>query len=497
MRTLTKGIDYTNRDYEAYRESMIATLQEKMPEYTDTSQTDAGIVILEALANGLDVCSMYNDAVANDVLLPTTQDRRLAMISAKCLGYTPYSQTASVTPQVFVLNSIKDEDFIIGKGTVVSTEETADSVAVTFETVEDLVIPSGKLGNEQDEHGNYLYTVDVIEGSTIDDDLLGSSTGAPYQTFKLNFPNVLVDSLAVYVDEGDGSKLWTYVSTMLDSDINGTSKVYTVTSDDFDNYYIEFGNGIKGKIPAICENGISASYRVGGGEIGNVKANMITVLETSIAQVEETFNPVESTTLGHEKETLEEIKVNAPASFRSIDRAVTLTDYEDLLQINNEGDFYGVYRSKAIRDSSEGTKVNLYYLMRPNYTMTPKLQSAIIDFFSTRTMIGTSVELFNHNDYVVNLTGTLTVDRDYFNSEVLADVESYIKTTFFAFGKFSFDDSLVLSDLESAVKSSVQGVRSLRISSPSNDIVTPDTKDKIIKLGTLTLNTSGGKEEGV
>ena len=73
----TKSIDYTNRDYEAYRELMIQKLKEKMPEYTDTSSTDAGIVILECLANGLDILSMYSDIVANDVLLPTTQDRRM------------------------------------------------------------------------------------------------------------------------------------------------------------------------------------------------------------------------------------------------------------------------------------------------------------------------------------------------------------------------------------------------------------------------------------
>lgn len=91
----TTGIDYTSRDYEAYRTLMIEKLQEKMPEYTDTSSTDAGIVIIEALANGLDILSLYSDIVANDVVLPTTQDRKLAVALAKCLGYTPYNQTAS------------------------------------------------------------------------------------------------------------------------------------------------------------------------------------------------------------------------------------------------------------------------------------------------------------------------------------------------------------------------------------------------------------------
>ena len=57
MRKPTQNIDYTSRDYEAYRELMLQKLREKIPEYTDTSQTDAGIVLLECLANGLDILS--------------------------------------------------------------------------------------------------------------------------------------------------------------------------------------------------------------------------------------------------------------------------------------------------------------------------------------------------------------------------------------------------------------------------------------------------------
>ena len=73
-RVPTQGIDYTSRDYEAYRELMIQKLQEKMPEYTDVSQTDAGIVILECLANGLDILSMYSDNSLKDESRPIIAD---------------------------------------------------------------------------------------------------------------------------------------------------------------------------------------------------------------------------------------------------------------------------------------------------------------------------------------------------------------------------------------------------------------------------------------
>ena len=94
----TANIDYTSRDYEGFKELLISKLKEKMPEYTDTSENDAGIVILEALANGLDVISLYSDIIANDVILPTTQSRNLAVLLAQCLGYIPYNQRASIYP---------------------------------------------------------------------------------------------------------------------------------------------------------------------------------------------------------------------------------------------------------------------------------------------------------------------------------------------------------------------------------------------------------------
>src|SRR5574344_2388310 len=224
----TQGIDYTSKDYEAFRELMVQKLQEKMPEYTDTSETDAGIVILEALANGLDILSLYLDIIANDVILPTTQDRKLAVIISKCLGYTPYNQTASEYPQVFVLSEKRSEATVIPRGTIVKTPDSSDLATLTFETMEDLIIPANCLGNEKDDDGNYLYKVNVKHGSTINEDLIGTSAGNAYQSFKLNFPKVLVDSIELYVDEGDGAKLWTQVDSFLDSDVNEESRVYTV-----------------------------------------------------------------------------------------------------------------------------------------------------------------------------------------------------------------------------------------------------------------------------
>ena len=490
MRKATQGIDYTSRDYQAYKELLINKLQEIMPEYTDTSETDAGIVILEAVANGLDICSYYADAIANDVILATTQDRRLANLMALDYGYTPYSQTSSKIPIVFTLEVAQDEDIIISKGTEVTTEESGDVEAIVFETIEDLTIPKGKLGNEKDEKGNYLYSVLAQQGETVDSDYIGSSNGSPFQSFTLTYTEVLLDSLEVYVDEGYGESLWTRVDNFQDCDEK--SKVYMVIIDEYDNCTIEFGSGVRGKIPSVYDNGIRAKYRVGGGTIGNVQAGTVTVLETDIAYVEECTN-LDPVVLGHDKESLEEIRYNAPAHNRVRDRAVTLLDYEDLLCINvsKYDDFYGILNTKAVRNSTNLMKVDLYYQMREGYSMTESLKTLISTFFEPRIIIGTSYELIPYVDNPINISASMIVKDDYRRAEVEEYVKEYLQS-YFAYGNFTFEDEIIKSELEEEVKGSVEGVKSFRINTPTSDVIQNDAVYKIFSLGTVTITSSGG-----
>lgn len=479
-RTPTPNIDYTSRDYEAFRELMIQKLQEKMPEYTDTSSTDAGIVILEAFANGLDILSLYLDVIANDIILPTTQDRRIAVILSNCLGYNPYNQTASEYPQVFVLDKIREENTLIPKGTVVTTKESFDLETLYFETMEDLIIPSGALGNEQDENGNYLYTTIVKHGTSIYQDIIGTSSGAPLQSFKLNYTSVLADSIELYVNEGNGQELWKQVDNFLDYD--GTSKVYTVTVDEFDICTIEFGNGLRGKIPSEYPNGIIANYRVGGGEASNVSANIITEIETSIAYVDSTFN-LEVLVKGHDKESLESIKINAPSNFRVRNRIVALDDYSDILRLN----FYDFLTLKSVRDKVDKKLVHIYYMMRQGYEMTPKLIEDIAIFIADRSMIGTTYDLNPYVPQPIDLDCVMYVSSDYNGEELKESVLVYLESVTFSYGDFKFEDSLVKSDLENEIKKTFKGILSFRITSPTEDIISPTSVQNVLTKGSINI----------
>lgn len=477
----TEGIDYTSRDYEAFRELMVNKLQEKMPEYTDTSETDAGIVIIEALANGLDILSLYGDIVANDVILPTTQDRSLAVILARCLGYIAYNQTAAEFQQVFVLSDVQTSDTVIPRGTVVKTADSADLATLYFETMEDLVIPTGALGNEKDSDGNYLYSVTIKHGSSVYDDVVGTSSGTPLQSFNLNYTEVLVDSIVLRVNEGSGETIWKRVDSFLDCDEN--SRVYMTSVDEFDVCTVQFGNGIKGRVPLAYPNGIVADYRIGGGEIGNVNENIIIELDTGIPFVEETFN-LEVSVKGHDKEDIESIKANAPAAYRTRDRLVILEDYEDLLRIN----FFDFMEIQATRDSVNKKLVHLFYMMKRDYTFTQTLAEEVATYIASRSMIGTQYDINPCVQQAVNITANMYVDPDYDKEEIKTNVIAYLEGVTFFYGNLRFDDKIVKSDLENEIKEMFKGILSFRINTPTEDIITPTAPQNVLVKGNLNIN---------
>lgn len=486
-RTPTKNIDYTSRDYEAFRALLIAKLQEKMPEYTDTSETDAGIVIIEALANGLDVMSLYADVVANDVLLPTTQSRRLAVLIANCLGYYPYNSTASEYEQVFYLSKPRTVTTIIPKGTVVKTPNDADLATLYYVTTTDHAIPAGYVGDERDEKtGKYLFTTPIVAGQVIKQDVIGTSTGAPMQSFKTNYLNVLIDSLEVRVNEGAGENVWKRVDTFFDADEN--SMVYLVLIDEYDQCTIQFGNGIKGKIPTVFPNGITATYRVGGGEVSNVAQNSITVLDTGIAHVAGTFN-LDITVRGHDKEPLESIKINAPAAFRTRDRLVTCEDYSDLLRLN----FFDFLWLKAIKDTDPPINgkdrrfCHIFYMMKPGYTFNEGLAERVDEFIKGREMIGCIYDIREYTPQVVNIDAMLYYDKDYDGEVLETYIRDYLAGVTFAYGNLVFGDELVKHDIERELKLTFDGIISFRINTPTDDIITPTTPWNVLTLGTISI----------
>ncbi|MEY2831075.1 MAG: hypothetical protein RLZZ574_333, partial [Cyanobacteriota bacterium] len=93
---------------------------------------------------------------------------------------------------------------------------------------------------------------------------------------------------------------------------------------------IHFGDGFAGMIPPRGRNNIRLSfYRTGGGKQGNISAQTINQLKTTIPYIDRVIN-LEAAAGGAEQETLERLKQRVPKQLRHRDRAVTHEDIADL-----------------------------------------------------------------------------------------------------------------------------------------------------------------------
>ena len=499
LRNIRSDFDYTNKDFTAFKQMMINALRQKLPEYTDTSDSDAGIVILEACAMGLDILSYYNDVAANEAFFSTLKQRTNALKWCRIFGYTPRSTTPAKFKQVFYLKQVLAYDYLIPIGTVIKAVQ--DGEEVLFETLEDHTIPAGKFGNEQTVPGTYDYTVDIAQGVSVIQEIIGSSTGAPNQVFTLNYYPVISNSIVVFVGDNVDPVRWTYVTSFMDSTPADNHFSIQYTGDG--EAQVVFGDGVFGSIPQIGINNIICSYRSGGGEIGNVGANRITQLIQPVPLLQ-TFNPGLAYELGAEAETLDSIKMKAPNSLRTLKGALSLTDFGDVIVLN----FPEVSDALCVQDATEDDLI-IYVIMKQGYTLTEDFKSSFTEFFSEsaggRKIVGVNDITFLPPIQIgIDLTANLILDPFYSEATVKAQIQDYVQryidyaATSFTPRYFSLNQ--MVRDIMTVSTSGIEGIRSFSFQTatvhsgytPSAEFsISPDMINlgagEVVKLETLTI----------
>ena len=69
-------IDYLTKDYAGFRQGMLNQIPLLLPQWTDRSEADFGVVLIELMAYVADILSYYQDRVANEAFLATATQRR-------------------------------------------------------------------------------------------------------------------------------------------------------------------------------------------------------------------------------------------------------------------------------------------------------------------------------------------------------------------------------------------------------------------------------------
>lgn len=179
--------------------------------------------------------------------------------------------------------------------------------------------------------GNQYFPFQVTQGTTIPNEVLGSSNGNANQRFTTLQGPVFDGSYVNEVDEvGGGSWVpWIEKPNFLNS--SATDRHYETDTDNTNDRLIYiYGDGSRGSIPPIGVDNLRSTYRVGGSVDGNVGANKITSNIDSISFVDAISNPMPAIgwTIkeGGDQIDLENTKEAGPASIRNQSKAVSPPD---------------------------------------------------------------------------------------------------------------------------------------------------------------------------
>ncbi|GAB4275692.1 MAG: putative baseplate assembly protein [Deferrisomatales bacterium] len=167
-----------------------------------------------------------------------------------------------------------------------------------------------------------INAVEVDQRTTVADVVVGTSTGAADQTVALPGTSVDPATLALEVEEpGRGFVPWTRVE-----DLAAASRDDRAYALDPEAGEVTFGDGVRGRVPAVGMRVRVGRMRAGGGAGGNLEPGNLTAIAHPGLKV---LQPL-ATGGGADAETLDEAEKRIPAVLAHGDRAVTAEDYRRL-----------------------------------------------------------------------------------------------------------------------------------------------------------------------
>ncbi|HET6229349.1 MAG TPA: putative baseplate assembly protein [Longimicrobiaceae bacterium] len=175
-------------------------------------------------------------------------------------------------------------------------------------------------------------TVPARHQVTVNDERLGTASGAPGQTVQLRTLPLVPETLTLEVaDEGGQMVEWHPVALFRDPDAGAAdplagpdARVYRV---DPERGTVSFGDGRRGAIPPAGSAVVAREYRSGGGAGGNQEAGGIASLQTTLPGIKGVTNPRPAVG-GLDAQTAEQAARGAPQWLRRRERAVTADDFE-------------------------------------------------------------------------------------------------------------------------------------------------------------------------
>lgn len=362
--TSNQEVDYIVKDFNSATDAMISFANVNFGPGTDANRlwtnfnkSSFSRNWLEIVAYVADVFFFYFDQQATQSYLQTATIRSAVKDIAAQFGFTPATASSASGNVQFVLTaggtiargfklqSTSGVPFFLTNAIVAGAAGTYIGTALQGEVKTQTFIAQGVQNEEFDLIGPNII-VDETNSNPADISPKLSVGGNNY---------ALVDSFLRF--NGTDAPV---VEDSLGEIIGGGGRVFQLKERPNGNPYIVFGDGIFGKklLPGEI---VTITYRTGGGTQGNIEPNSIVAVD-SLPFVASVTNSGRFSG-GADEQSIEQLRQLIPASLRILERAVSETDYSDLI-VTNFSEVFAA--STEVNTTDPGVDLNIYVVPQGN-----------------------------------------------------------------------------------------------------------------------------------
>ena len=388
-------------NFEGIKDNFKRYLQSQ-DQFRDYNFDGAGIsVLLDLLAYNTYYNSFYLNMVASEAFLATAQKRNSVVNLASSLNYVPRSTSSASITGTLALT-------VVGSPTSITIPEftefngTIDGVSYKFLNTNSKTIFSNAgvfSGTIILKEGTLVTTRYTVVSSDADQRFLIPNSTVDTTTLSVSVLNSSVDST---------SRTFTPAENLVE--IDATSLVYFLQETEDGLYELKFGDGTFG---TSLDNGniVVIRYLVSSGALAN-DITALTYSDTITNVTAATFTAANPAAGGSARESVTQIKFNAPKSYEAQNRVVTSEDYKALLLKQPNVDSVVVWGGEDNDPPSYG---RVYIAIRPTsgevLTATEK-QNLITSIINPKKVLTISHEIVDPEYLYISITSTVKYEAD-------------------------------------------------------------------------------------
>lgn len=414
-----RQIDYVSKDFDSIVDALItyATVNfgadtNGNRQWTDFNADDFSRTWLELVAYVGDLIFYYLDVQATQSTLETATIRSVVLNIAKQFGFIVPTATSS-------------------SGLVTFDLKIADVIPFGFRLVANNGAPFFVASSVPAPGSTTLAPIiQVIQGEQKTDTFIAK--GVQNEELILNFTSLVKDldnAIAALISPIVlvNSVPFTLVETFINS--LPTDTHFKLFTDPDGRSILRFGDGIFAK-QLVANDSVVVNYRIGGGTVGNIGAHTLTTLLDSDGNIISVTNDA-AFSGGSDELTTDKLKELIPANLKTLDRAVTLQDYADIIL----ADFPGISKAEAERNTKNpGIDINIY-VVPTGPEITPistnlTLLNSLSDFIDKRKTVTTVVSIKDAFGVSVVFKIEMFLQSGISKSSVLQNVQTTLENFF-------------------------------------------------------------------